>query len=285
MSALAHPGFRAYFVAAIPLTQALWAQRVTLGWLAWEASGSAAFVGLVAALGLVPLIFAGPVFGVIVDRVDIRRALMTTTGTMALLLAVGALAAGGPGLGEAGLIALALAIGLVTAGHGPVRLSLGPRLVPPADVPNVVALSALNFNLARMVAPVLAGLALATIGPVATLWASAAFYLPMLLAVRFMAPRALPDGSGGGTIRAGIADAVRYVAATSVARKAMVLTFVMALLIRGYLEILPVMAEGVHGRGADGLGYLTAASGGGALLAALAKAAGAGQAGISVVTR
>ncbi|MEM7490158.1 MAG: MFS transporter, partial [Pseudomonadota bacterium] len=47
----------------------------------------------------------------------------------------------------------------------------------------------------------------------------------------------------------------------------------------------PVMAEGVHGRGADGLGYLTAASGGGALLAALAKAAGAGQAGISVVTR
>ncbi|MEM8851897.1 MAG: MFS transporter [Pseudomonadota bacterium] len=86
MSALSHPGFRAYFFAAVPLTQALWAQRVTLGWLAWEVSDSAPFVGLVAALGLLPMVFAGPVFGVLVDRADIRRALIGTSGGMALLL-------------------------------------------------------------------------------------------------------------------------------------------------------------------------------------------------------
>ncbi|MEM7643242.1 MAG: MFS transporter [Pseudomonadota bacterium] len=285
MSALAHPGFRAYFFAAVPLTQALWAQRVTLGWLAWDVSGSAPFVGLVAALGLLPMVFAGPVFGVLVDRADIRRALIGTSGGMAMLLALGALMAGGPGLGQGILVALALAIGMVTAAHHPVRLSLGPRLVPLREVPNVVALSALNFNLARMVAPVLAGLALATIGPVATLWISAALYLPMLLAIRFMEPRPLPAGAAGGSISGGIAQAARHVADSPVARQSMILTFAMAVTVRGYLELLPVMAEGVHGRGADGLGYLTAAAGGGALVAALAKAAGAGQGGLSAATR
>jgi MFS family permease len=283
MSALSHHGFRAYFLAAIPLTQALWAQRVTLGWLAWDETGSAAFVGLVAALGLAPMIIVGPVFGVLVDRTDIRRALLCTSGGMAALLALGAALAGGPGMGPGALAALALAIGTVTAAHHPVRMSLGPRLVSQADVPQVVALSALNFNLARMTAPVLAGLTLATVGPVATLWTSAALYLPMLAVSRGLAPRPLPEAAHG-SIFSGIAEAARFVAANPTARQAMIVTFAMAVLVRGYLEILPVMAEGVHGRGADGLGLLTAAAGAGALLAAVAKTGGMGQGGLRRVT-
>ena len=284
MTALAHPGFRAYFLAAIPLVQALWAQRVTLGWLAWEVSGSPAFVGLVAALGLAPAILIGPIFGVLVDRADIRLALRVTSGAMCALLGVAALATGGPGLGKPGLIVLALAIGLVISAHHPVRMSLAPRLVPRSDVSSVVALTALNFNLARMVAPVLAGLALATIGPVATLWLSAALYLPMQVAVRWMDPRPLTPAPRQ-SLRAGIAEALRFVAADPVTRGALILTAAMAVLVRGYLELLPVMAEGVHQRGAEGLGYLTASAGAGALVAALVKAAGVGQGGISPLTR
>ncbi len=285
MSALSHIGFRAYFLAAVPLVQALWAQRVTLGWLAWDVSGSAPFVGLIAALGLLPMIVSGPVFGVLVDRADIRQALMVTSGSMAVLLALAALIAGGPGLGPWGLAILALAVGVVTSAHHPVRMSLGPRLVPKAEVTNVVALSALNFNLARLVAPVLTGLAIATIGPVATLWLSAALYLPMLVAVHWMDPRALPAGAGQGSVVSGIAQGIRYLAASDIARQALLMTAAMAILVRGYLELLPVMAEGVHARGAEGLGLLTAAAGAGALVAAIAKTAGMGQGGIPPVTR
>ncbi|WP_299820090.1 MFS transporter [uncultured Jannaschia sp.] len=284
MSALSHPGFRAYFIAAVPLTQARWAQRVTLGWLAWQVSGSAPFVGLIAALGLAPLIFAGPVFGVLVDRAEIRRALLFTSGTMCVLLAVTAMLAAA-GLGRATLVAVALMTGFVTAAHDPVRMSLAPRLVPKADVPNVIALTALNFNMARMIAPVLTGLALATFGPVATLWISSILYMPMLLATRWMHPRPLPADQGRTSVREGIAEGLRYVATHPVAREAMVLTGAIALLVRAYLELLPVMAEGVHDRGAEGLGVLTAAAGFGALVAAVAKAAGAGQGGIAPITR
>ncbi|UWQ19324.1 MFS transporter [Jannaschia sp. M317] len=271
MAALSHSGFRAYFFAAVPLVQALWAQRVTLGWLAWEVSLSPAFVGLIAALGLVPMLVSGPVFGVLVDRANIRRALFATSGTMAGLLVVAALLAGTQGLGQGALIVLSLAIGVVTSAHHPVRMSLGPRLVPRADVPNVVALSALNFNLARLIAPVLTGFALATVGPVATLWISAGLYLPMLFAVRWMDPRPLPVATAQVSVVEGVRQGLRFIAATPVARHALILTAAMAVLIRGYQEILPVMAEGVHGRGATGLGWLTAAAGAGALLAALSK--------------
>ena len=284
MSALAHPGFRAYFVAAVPLVQALWAQRVTIGWLAWDVSGSAAFVGLVAALSLAPTIVAGPVFGALVDRADIRRALQTTSGTMCALLVAAALMAGGPGLGRGALLVLALSIGLVSAAHHPVRMSLGPRLVPQVDVSNVVALSALNFNLGRMIGPVLTGFAIAAVGPVATLWMSAALYLPMLVAVRWMDPRDLPAAPRTTLLR-GIGEGLAYLGRTRVARQAMLLTFAVAVLVRGYLELLPVMAEGVHDKGAGGLGLLTAAAGAGALVAAIAKTFGLGQGGIPPITR
>ena len=284
MSALSHPGFRAYFFAAVPLVQALWAQRVTLGWLAWDMTGSPAFVGFIAALGLAPMIVAGPVFGVLVDRADIRRALLCTSGGMAAVLVVAALVAGGPGLGQVGLSVVALVVGLITAAHHPVRMSLGPRLVPKADVPNVVALSALNFNLGRMIGPVLTGIVLSTFGAVATLWMSALLYLPMLVATRFMDPRALPVAPRESVLR-GIGAGLAYLRGAPVARQALLLTAAIAILVRGYLELLPVMAEGVHARGAEGLGILTAAAGAGALLAALAKTAGAGQGGIPFVTR
>lgn len=284
MSPLRHPGFRAYFAAAVPLVHALWAQRVTLGWLAWDATHSAPFVGLVAALGLAPMIVAGPVFGVLVDRTDIRRALLFTSAAMCALLVLAAALAGGPGLGRWSLATLAAAIGLVTAAHHPVRMSLAPRLVPHADVAGVVALSALNFNLARMVAPVATGLGIATVGPVATLWIAAALYLPMLVTAPRLAPRALPV-QVRGSVLGGIGEGLRHLKGDRTAREAMILTAALAVLVRGYLELLPVMAEGVHARGPEGLGALTAAAGAGALVAALAKTSGAGQGGIAPSTR
>lgn len=284
MSALSHPGFRIYFFAAIPLVQALWAQRVTLGWLAWETTHSPAFVGSIAALGLAPMIVAGPVFGVLVDRANIRRALLFTSAGMSVVLMVAALISGGPGLGRVGLAVVALIVGLITAAHHPVRMSLGPRLVPKAEVPNVVALSALNFNLGRMIGPVMTGIVLAAFGPVATLWMSALLYLPMIVATRWMDPRALPPAPREGLLR-GVGVGLAYIRGAPVARQALVLTAAIAILVRGYLELLPVMAEGVHARGAEGLGLLTAAAGAGALAAALAKTAASGQGGISLVTR
>jgi MFS family permease len=273
------PQFSRFFVGVFFAVQAIWVQRVTLSWLAWEKTGSAGFVGLVAALSLSPTLVAGPLFGVMADRVNIRRAAWVTNAAMAGILALLALAL--PVVGPGGVAVAALAIGISSSAHHPVRMSLGPRLVPREMVQHVVAVTALNFNLARLVAPVVAGWIIAGAGAGLALWAAVLCYIPMLAVLPGLHPRDLPPRDRAPFL-AELRGGVRYAADTPLIREALILTLVFATLVRGALEVLPVLADGAFGQGAAGLGMLTAAAGAGALSSALLKAWGAGAAGASI---
>ncbi len=271
--------FRLFFMGIFFAVQAIWVQRVTLGWLAWERTGSAGFVGLVAGLSLAPTLVLGPFFGVMADRVDVRRASFITNGLMALVLAALALAL--PVTGPMALLAAALVIGVISSAHHPVRMSLGPRLVPQDMVQHVVTITALNFNLARLVAPVLAGWVIATAGAGVALWVSVLCYVPMLAVLPRLRPRDLPQRPKV-SVFSDMADGLRYATTAPLVRLALLITLVFATIVRGALEILPVLADGAFDRGAAGLGMLTAAAGVGAVSSALMKAAGAGAVGARI---
>lgn len=273
------PQFSRFFVGVFFAVQAIWVQRVTLAWLAWETTRSAGFVGFVAALSLVPTLVAGPFFGVLADRVNIRRAALTTNGAMAGILAI--LAISLPAVGAWGLAVAAFAIGITSSAHHPVRMSLGPRLVPRDLVQHVVAVTALNFNLARLVAPVLAGSIIASAGAGVALWVSVVCYMPMLAILPGLHPRDLPPRDRAPFL-AELRGGLRYAAETPLIREALILTLIFATLVRGALEVLPVLADGAFEQGAAGLGMLTAAAGAGALGSAILKAWGAGAAGASI---
>ena len=72
LSALKSPPFRSYVISLHLALNGFWAQRVIIGWLAWEMTGSAGFVGLVAFLNFFPTLFVSPLFGVFADRIDVR---------------------------------------------------------------------------------------------------------------------------------------------------------------------------------------------------------------------
>jgi len=264
--------FRLFFSGVFFAVQAIWIQRVTLGWIAWERTGSAGFVGLVAGLSLAPTLVAGPLFGVVADRVDIRRAAFLTNGAMAAVLAGLALAL--PVTGAYGLAAAALMIGTIASAHHPVRMSLGPRLVAPDMVQHIVSVTALNFNIARLIAPVLAGWVIAALGAGAALWLSVLCYIPMLLVLPRLSPRDLPPRSRAPFLQE-LQEGLRFALSTTLIRDALLLTLVFATMVRGALEVLPVLADGAFARGAAGLGILTAAAGVGAIISASLKAAGA----------
>ena len=271
--------FRLFFGGVFFAVQAIWIQRVTLGWLAWERTGSARVVGLVAALSLMPTLFAGPFFGVLADRIDIRRAALATNALMAAILAILAVMAGQ--VGPLGLSLAAVSIGIVSAAHHPIRMSLGPRLVSAEMVQHVVSATALNFNIARLIAPVLAGWIIATAGGGTALWIAAAGYIPMLAVLPALHPRDL-EARARAPFLQDLRDGVVYASRSPVVRQALLITLVLATVVRGALEVLPVLADGGYGRGAAGLGFLTGAAGAGAVLAALMKAAGVGAAGARI---
>ncbi len=267
LSALTTKPFRRYLIGNAISLHGLWVQRITIGWMAWDATGSTAFLGWLAFLNYAPPLFLGPFFGVVVDRVNIRRAAMTTQ----LLFTLGALALLAINLanasGRASLTALSLFIGIVTSAQHPIRMAITPRLTPAAQLPSVVLLLSLNFNIARVVGPAIGGGIIAAYGLTAALWFTLLAFIPFVFIIRTLSPRANTP-KAKTSMKADFAEGLGYVLRSRFIRTAILITGLFSLAGKSALEILPSIADGVFARGAAGLGTLTAAAGFGALLAA-----------------
>ncbi|MGG7568033.1 MFS transporter [Rhodovulum sp. DZ06] len=276
LAVLRQPPFRRYFLASVCGVNGMWIFRVLLSWSAWAETGSAAFVGLVAALSLAPVALTGPVFGTLIDRVSVRRAFVVVSGMLMLCpIAFTALAAA-DALGEAPLLALALFFGLAASAYHPVRQSLGPRLVEGPGIASVVALSALNFNVGRVISPALGGMLIAGAGVAPAGAISAALFVPNLAVIATLAPRPLAARARAGFLSE-MAEGARAAAARPAARVAMLMAAVALGPIRALSEVLPLLADGIHGRGAEGLGLMTSCIGAGALVAAVLQTASIGS--------
>ena len=171
-----------------------------------------------------------------------------------------------PGTGLAGLS------GIVASAHNPVRMSLAPRLVDREAVGSVINIAAINFNLARLTGPALGGWIIAVWGVSAALLVQALCYLPFILAIGFLRPRQRPTSQiKQESFLGALADGFRHVLSNPLIRHAIMITALFSIVVRGTLEILPVLADGVFDRGAAGLGLLTSSAGLGALAAGIAK--------------
>lgn len=265
--------FRIYFAGNALALNGLWMQRVTVGWLAWDLTRSASFVGLIAFLSYLPNVVTGPFFGVLVDRWRIKRAavavqtLLFATASLLFFAYVGGI------LTPFTLAVFSLLYGLVASAYSPIRLSLSPRLVPRESVSSVVALTSINFNLARLTGPALGGATIAGWGIGPALFIQAAFYAPFALALTRIHPRERVRPTGPRpSFLSDMAVGVRHLIHTRLIRQAVLVTLIFGVVVRGVLEILPVVADGEFSQGAAGLGLLTSAAGVGALVAGVAKA-------------
>ena len=270
IDALRSRSFRIYLFGNAFAANALWMQRTTIGWIAWELTGSAGFVGLIALLFFAPSMVTGPLFGVVVDRVNVTVAAFATQSLL-MVLTVLALALEEMGrLGPGALILLAGVSGIVKSMHNPVRMSLPPRLVPRQALASVVTFQALNFSLARISGPAIAGWAIAEHGISFALLLQALLFLPFLAAMPLLEVR---SGMGADRVRdpflKALAWGVRFVVTNRSVRHAVILTGLVGIGARGAIETLPVLADGVFNRGPRGLGILLAAAGAGAIVAAV----------------
>ena len=273
ISALKFRDFRIYLGGNLFAVNALWMQRVTIGWIAWDLTSSATFVGFIAFVNFAPAMVTGPLFGVLVDRMRITQ-VAKLTQLFLLIISLGFYLFFTFGiLDEILLSFLSFLSGLVTSAHNPVRLSLAPRLVDRTSVASVVSIVAINFNLARLTGPAIGGWLIAGWGVSTALLVQTVFYLPFIFAISLLRPRERSSSIiNNEPFIAALQNGVKYALANTLIRQAFLVTALYAFLIRGTLEILPVIADGVFSRGATGLGLLTSCAGFGALIAGVIKA-------------
>src|SRR6202166_130180 len=250
-----------------------WMQAVALGVVVTARSHNPLWTGAVAAAAFIPIGVLSPVGGALADRLDRRRWLITTTlaeAGFAALLAV--LAATGHAPSWA-LLAVAFLGGVSAAVGFPTYQAMIPDLVPPDDLLGAVSLSSAQFNLGRVIGPVLAGL---------VLFAGSASWVFAVNAVSFGAvvaaltvvrlPTARPHVGRNGTILRRIVEGARIAAAEPGCRSAIVLIAIVALIGSPFIALVPAMAITALGGGAGSTSVLLAAQGVGAVGCALVLA-------------
>jgi MFS family permease len=255
----------------------MWAQRIGVGWLSWDLSHSASWVGLVSLGQFLPLIFFAPLFGGLLDRRDAKRYAIVTNSVLTALAAVLYVVTAMHALTIERLCGLSVLLGVANSAYQPVRLALVNEVAPSGRLAEAIATSSMLFNLTRTLGPALAGLAIASFGIAATFAINAFSYAAIIGALAAMKLRAVPRKPSKGFVQEFVAG-VRYVAGHDFIRELMLLSLVTSVLGRGVVELLPAFAGGLYQRGSSGLAALTTASGVGAILggALLSQAGRAG---------
>lgn len=269
--ALASPHYRRYALGHVPNVFGWWGNRLGIGWLTWELTGSAGMLGLVAFAGMIPVSLVAPVSGVLADRYGHRQVAMifgVAGGCASLSIAVLALAGA---MTVPLLLVLSILQGTLFGMEFPARQALIPQLCKRENVPAALAFNATSFQVGTFLGPVLAGFLITHYGSGASvlLFAFTNFWMAlMILSLRFRPePRAQDERRTGflGDISAGFG----YIARNPVHRLLFTMSLVSGLLLRPYQELLPGFADQVFGRGPEALGALQGAAGFGALICAV----------------
>lgn len=178
--ALSNSQFRLFFGTKAISDVGTWMQRVVQGFIVYEMTGSALWVGTIDALQTVPsliFVFAG---GILLDSFDRKKILKytqlaqffiaATTGVLLVfdLLTIHLLAV------------CALLFGIADAINQPARTLLPPLLVPRELIRSAMSLGSTVFNVARIVGPMLAGITIALGNPGLAYIANAISFLPLV---------------------------------------------------------------------------------------------------------
>jgi MFS family permease len=264
--ALRHRNFRLFWTGQLISVVGTWMQSVAQGWLMHRLTSSPLMLGLLGFCQFVPVTLFTLWAGVVVDRVD-KRKLILTTQTLSLLQAVTLAAVVTAGVVTPWMVlVLAFVFGVINAFDLPARQSFLIEMVGKEDLSNAIALNSAAFNTARVFGPAVAGVLLATIGEGGCFWLNALSYVAVIAGLLWMSPleRLVRNGAG-----ATLMDGVRYAWSMPPVRNLLLLLGIAAGLGFQYSVLLPVYARDILHSGAQAYGLMMAAFGVGSLLSAM----------------
>lgn len=260
--------FRLLWLGAFTSTTGTWMQIVAQSWVVLQLTGSAFYLGLVSFLGQLPVILFTLVGGVFADRLDRRRLLLTSQYIqMAVALLLTALLYFDV-IAIWHFLVLVFVAGSGQAFGGPAYQALIPTLVDREHVPNAVALNSIQFNLARIVGPVAAGAAFASLGAVFCFGLNALSFLAVVASLFLIKTRFVPKKTQASVVTQ-IREGFSYIRTKGALWQLTVLGFISTFCGVPLLTLLPVFARDTFGLGATGYSNMMAVSGAGSIVGAL----------------
>lgn len=272
--ALTHRNYRLLWFAALGSTIGTWMQQYAQGLLVFELTKSSFYLGLDGALAQLPILLFMLIGGVVADRYD-RRKLLTgsqyvqafSAFTLALLVMTGHIAIWH-------VLTMSFITGCGQAFGGPAYQSLVPTLVPREHLPNAIALNSTQFNLSRVLGPMLGTGVLLSLGTAACFGINGVSYFLVVFALASLHVPPHPPSTPGQhkPIMADLSTGLNYVKNSKVTLTLTVLVAISQFLALPLFTLLPAFANsGFDGPGtaATRLATLQACQGLGAIVGAL----------------
>jgi len=272
-AALTYRDFRVLWFGAFTSTIGTWMQKVAQSWLVLTIAGSSSafFLGLDAFLGELPILLFTLIGGVVADRRDRRQLLlMSQYVQMGAAFALAALVYF-DAVRIWHVLTLSVVTGMAQAFGGPAYQSLIPSLVGTRHLPNAIALNSIQFNLARVIGPLIAGGALAAFGIAACFGLNGLSFLAVIVAILSLHIRHTPSATGR-RMRDELRGGLSYVQRQPALIGLTILAFATTYLGNPLLTFLPLFAQDVFGGDVLVYTHLMAFAGGGAVTGALVVA-------------
>ena len=263
--------FRIMWIGACTSSIGTWMQKLAQSWLVFELSQSPFMLGLDAFLGEIPIFLFSLIGGVIADRVERRKLLLGSQVVQMSCAVVLTFLFAFHLVHVWHILALSFVVGMAQSFGGPAYSALIPTLVKPEDLPNAIALNSIQFNLARVVGPVLGGLALANWGAAWCFGLNGVSFLAVIASLLIVRTRFMPKKTGE-TLLQSMQQGIAFVRKQPAMESLIVLAFCMTMLAIPLIVFLPVFAHDVLHGDARTFSLLLGGSGVGSVVGALVVA-------------
>jgi MFS family permease len=270
-----HRNYRIFFSGQVVSVTGTWMQNVAAAWLVLQLTHSPVAVGVLMLCQFLPATAFGLAGGVLVDRLDARRAVIgTQAASMIFAAALAAVTLGG--VVEPWHVYLLTGLrGVSLVVDHPARQALTFQMVGRSELANAVALNSSLFNGARIVGPALGGAVIAGAGPGACFLLNAVSFLAVLASLGLIRPQELlplDRGDEPPTFVRGTREAFAFLRRVPLAGIVLGVVLFVTTLSFNFNVLLPVLAKRTLEQGPEVFGVITACFGAGALLGALVSA-------------
>lgn len=262
-SSLSVRNYRLYFIGQGISQTGTWMQTVALGWLVLTLSGSGTQLGTVLALQFLPLLFASPWGGMLVDRMDKRRLLVWTQSLSAVLSLLISIFVFTGTVQMWMLYLFAFAAGAIKVVDNPGRQTFISEMVGNEHVKNAVSLNSTMVNLARAIGPTIGGILIASVGIAFCFLVDAFSYAAVIAMLLRIRTGELEGEKVVHTAPSRIIDGFRYVQQMPLIATVLVMMGVIGMFAYEFAVSLPLLAQGTFHGDATTYAALTAAFGAG----------------------
>ncbi len=271
--ALKNRNFRLFFIGQTISLIGSWMTRMATGWLVYRLTGSALLLGIVGFSGQIVPFLLQPLAGVWVERMDRRKLLIRTQVAAAIQSLILAFLTLGHIVTIREVIALSALQGLINAFDVPGRNSFFVQMIEDRnDLGNAIGLNSTMVNGARLLGPALAGVTIGLAGEGGCFLIDGISYLAVIASLLMMKIKPVEIADTADNLFRQMREGWDYVRTFSPIRTILLLFSIVSLMGFPYMVLLPIFAGQIFHGGPYTLGWLTAASGLGALISGLSLA-------------